>query len=308
MPGAVIINPISIGDISAATTISPGNSTSTPLGAGATFPGSFESVLGASTVTLIVFTDQDSASDGLVMEWSSDGVNIDETDKFSLEANKGKQFSFGVPAQYLRVTYTNNATTAQTVFRMQVIYHPFKVKSSSHRLIDTLNDNDDAELVKAIIAAKNANGVYKNLSSDALDRLLVSGSFYLSEPEPPPDSDKVTIDASSPIDVSGSETYEYTITNGKTFTLAAATIGAEGDPTEKGSKVEISYVDSGGTPHLIERVYITGFTVQIFPGTNEARDGTVMVGNGTTTKIRIVRFRFGGSTAEIDAIARGYEI
>lgn len=283
-------------------TISPGNSTSTPLGSNATFTGSWESTLGAATITMVVFADQDSATDGLVVEWSSDGVNVDEDDKFSIFTNKGKQFSFGPPSHYFRVKYTNGSV-AQSTFRLQCILRPFRTKPSSHRLIDNLNDNDDAELIKAIIAAKDPSGIYINLSADDTGKLNV----VTSQTVPPSTATPVTIAADTPLSVSTTSTTDYTITNGKTFRVLALTYGAEGDPNTKGSKVTVSYVDASSVEHVISRVYFEGFTGQILPDTDKARDGTTLTGNGTTTKIRVVRTRLGGSALEIDAVVRGYE-
>jgi len=141
---------------------------------------------------------------------------------------------------------------------------------------------------------------------DFKHRLAIEGKVSVSAPTAPPAATSVSIPADTPLDVSNTETTEWTIPNGVTFTLSQITYGAEGDPNEKGSKITVYYVDSGGTPHVIDRAYFTGFSGQIFPDTSEARDGTSMTGNGTSTLIRIVRERLGGATLEIDCVARGY--
>lgn len=307
MPAVIVANPISIGNISDAKLISAGNSTNTPLGASATFTGTFESTMGASALTILIFQDQNSAVDGLVVEWSSNGVDVDETDKFTLSANKGKQFSFGIPGQYFRIKYTND-TTPQSVFRMQTILHPFPMKPSSHRLSDNLDDNDDAELVKAIIAAKSPSGEYLNLTTNEFGQLQIVGTVSLAAPPPPLASTPVAIENATPLSTTGTTTVDYTITNGTTFTLSSVSLGVEGDPTEKGTKLEVFYVDSGGTPHIIERIYAAGFTVEKFPNTNRARNGTLMVGNGVNTLIRVIRTRLSGGSLEVDGLVRGYEL
>jgi hypothetical protein len=106
--------------------------------------------------------------------------------------------------------------------------------------------------------------------------------------------------------VASTHTTNFLIPNGVTFNMTQITFGAEGDPNEKGSKATVSYVDSGGIEHIVERLYFTGFTAQIFPDTDKARDGTTMSGNGTTTYIRILRERLGGAALEIDCVVRGY--
>lgn len=144
---------------------------------------------------------------------------------------------------------------------------------------------------------------------DDLRRLAIQGKISISAPTPPAAATPVSIAADTPLDVTGTETTDFEITTGETFTIQQITAGAEGDPTEKGAVIRVSYLDSGGTSHIIEQIYLTGQTVQIFPDTSEARDGTALVGfagagNGT---IRIEREQFGGGTRELDVVLRGFE-
>lgn len=143
-------------------------------------------------------------------------------------------------------------------------------------------------------------------TEDGRNRVEVSGKFTLTPPEPPAATTPVTIDGGNPLDLSGTDTEDWIIPNGETFTFTQLIAGAEGDPTEKGSKVEVRYVDSSSVEHLISRVYITGFTTEIYPQTSQARDGTALTGDGVTTAIRIYREHFGGGTRELDAVVRGY--
>lgn len=50
------------------------NSTTTPLGAGATFTGEWEDTLDYGTMVIGIISDQDSATDGLKIEYSADGI------------------------------------------------------------------------------------------------------------------------------------------------------------------------------------------------------------------------------------------
>jgi hypothetical protein len=141
---------------------------------------------------------------------------------------------------------------------------------------------------------------------DGKHRLSVEGKVSISVPPTPPAATAVTISADNPLDVSSTHTTNFLIPSGVTFNMTQITFGAEGDPNEKGSKATVSYVDSGSVVHIVERLYFTGFTAQIFPDTDKARDGTLMLGNGTTTYIRILRERLGGAALEIDCVVRGY--
>ena len=145
--------------------VSSVNSSTTPLAANATFYGTFEDTLGYSGISILVGADAATITDGFHIEWSADGVEDVDHDFFSLSSGTAKQFTFGVPARYFRIHFVNGST-AQTEFTMQTIFHTFNSKPSSHRLIDNLNDQDDAELVKAIVAAKDDDdGTYTNLTT-----------------------------------------------------------------------------------------------------------------------------------------------
>lgn len=70
------------------------NSTATPLGAGIAFTGPWEDVLQYADVRLSVFSNVASATDGLQLQYSSDGVNTDSADAFTTTAGVGKLISF----------------------------------------------------------------------------------------------------------------------------------------------------------------------------------------------------------------------
>lgn len=174
-----------------------------------------------------------------------------------------------------------------------------------------LSDGTDLALIESNGAIRigiygNGGTVPVDVSLDGTDgkyRLEIVGKVSVSAPPAPPASTPVSIDASSPLSVTTTSTTTYVIPNGETLTITSITAGAEGDPNERGSKVEVFYYD--GTERIIERIYLTGQTVPLFPDTAEARDGTALVGNGVH-EIRVRRTRLGGSSVEIDAVIRGY--
>lgn len=148
---------------------------------------------------------------------------------------------------------------------------------------------------------------------DEVDQCLrqsVSGKMSIVAPEPPPNVAQIVIDASTPLELGGAESPNdtvHTIAAGKTFHLQSMKSGAQGDPTEGGSRVDAIYVDSVGVEHLIDRDYISAFTVPVNPNTSIARDGTSMVGNGVDTKIIIRRIRLSNGKLEVDSVAKGFE-
>jgi hypothetical protein len=151
-------------------------------------------------------------------------------------------------------------------------------------------------------------GDYAGLLVNSEGALHIVGKVSTGPPPTPPATTAVLIDASSPLSIGGGTSPDdttYTIPNGQTFTLQSLQAGSEGDSTESGSRVEVWY-DDGTTEHLVTREYVSGFTVEIFPDTNEARDGTVMTGDGSTKLIIVRRERLSGGALEIDAVAKGY--
>ena len=153
--------------------ISTGNSTEVPLGADEEFIGDWEESYFFSGVTLLVRADQASADDGLVLEYSVDGTTADDDDVISIPADNGKFFAFPLEGRYFRIRYLNGSV-AQSVFRLQTIYHQIPSKPSSHTLKSVLVDDDDAELVKAVISGRSSDGLFRNATVTTAGQLLVS--------------------------------------------------------------------------------------------------------------------------------------
>lgn len=147
--------------------VDSGNSTADTLDPNETFIGAAIDATNYGIAYVTVFSDVASAVDGLAAEQSSDGVNWDNIDEFNVVANTGKTFSFQAAAQFFRVVYTNGAV-AQSVFRLQTVFKGTMGKPSSHRIQDSISDDDDAELVKAVITARdNVSGTFVNITSTA---------------------------------------------------------------------------------------------------------------------------------------------
>ena len=98
----------------------------------------------------------------------------------------------------------------------------------------------------------------------------------------------------------------YVIPNGDTLTLLYAVVGAQGDPNERGSQIELIY-DANGTLHLVERYYASVASRPYEIQRSTARDGTTMIGNaGGTNRLIIRRTRLSGGAGRIDVSLRGY--
>lgn len=151
-------------------TISPGhvstvNSTAEVLDPDEVFTGKWEEVTNVGIISMSVKASHASAEDGLCVEFSPDAINPDNDDAYTIAADTGKTFSFQASAKYFRVVYTNGGTL-QTYFRLQSVLKPYYVKPSSHRIADSISDQDDAELMKAVLTAKDdLTALFENITS-----------------------------------------------------------------------------------------------------------------------------------------------
>lgn len=165
------------GDVNATQTnqsiVDAGNSSITPLIGGATFTGAWTETTNYTNISIAVAPNVASATNGLVLQWSMDGATVDDTDVFTIAANAKKQFTFGVTHKYFRVVYTNGAT-GQTTFRLQTMLHTGAPKPSSHRIQDTIVDDDDGELGISVLKLRTAQNNY--VSGAATN----SGNFKVS--------------------------------------------------------------------------------------------------------------------------------
>lgn len=153
--------------------ISEINSTDTILTAGSTFTGVAEDIKDQGVIQCAVYSDVDSATNGLVFQFSTDGTNWDHTDTYTLVGGTGKTYSLQPIARYFRIFYTNGASN-QAAFRLQTTYKPVYVKPSSHRVGDLISSEDDAELVKSVLAAQKPGGDFTPIDATAGGNLKVS--------------------------------------------------------------------------------------------------------------------------------------
>lgn len=145
--------------------ISTDNSTSETLLADDFFLGEWEGIENFGSITVTMKASHASAENGFLIEFSSDGVNIDSDDQYSIAAGAGKLFNFPAPTMYYRIKYTNGGDD-QTYFRLQTKLSQTYVKPSSHRLSDSVVGDDDSELVKSIISGESVlSALFENITT-----------------------------------------------------------------------------------------------------------------------------------------------
>jgi len=177
-------------------TIDSNNSTSTPLGIDGVFTGVATETLDYGIIYVSVHSDVGSATDGLNIQQSMDGIDWHFGDVFTIVDGSSKTFSINPHARYYRIVYTNGGV-AQTHFELQSILKSTG-KPSTHRIQDSIKTDDDAELVKSVITGETPNNGFVNFgatrqgnfkvaiqeygdtqSIDAFDRLRISEPFTI---------------------------------------------------------------------------------------------------------------------------------
>jgi hypothetical protein len=100
---------------------STANASTTPLGSGATFTGTWEDTRDYNIVSVSVFANQNSASSGWKLQWSSDASNVDVEDLYTVTASTGQSQTSVNKARYFRTVYINGGS-AQATFRLATVF------------------------------------------------------------------------------------------------------------------------------------------------------------------------------------------
>lgn len=133
-----------------------GNSTSTPLSAGATFTGSWTDSLGYATLVVSCKTDQ---AGSLFVDFSTDASNADSTLTYSVAASTNELHRLTITKRYFRVRFTNTAGSAQTYLRLQLLVGNHPLLTSS--LNSTITSDADSIITRSIIYGQDDGGNFR---------------------------------------------------------------------------------------------------------------------------------------------------
>lgn len=134
-----------------------GNSSTTPLGANATFTGDAIEIKDYSAINVAAFSDVSSATDGLKMQFSPDGINWDHQHSFSVIGNIGVSYAQSAELRYFRIVYVNDSSP-QTLFRLTTILKPSNVSPSRYTVGQQLQSGQMADVTKSIIWGLSSSG------------------------------------------------------------------------------------------------------------------------------------------------------
>lgn len=145
------------GKLQAEGVVDPGNSSVTPLGANGVFTGAAFEITRYAAINVCVASDVASATNGVKVELSEDGVNWDHSHSTTYSAATGVGYIFNAEFKYARIVYTNSAA-AQTYFRLQTIFKTQPVKQSLYTISQSVTGNMFAELGKNVIIGETTGG------------------------------------------------------------------------------------------------------------------------------------------------------
>lgn len=169
--GSISIENLSVSFESVVSTL---NSRTTPLAADEVFTGAWEDVLSYAAITAAISTDAASATNGAVIQFSADGVNVTTYRYSTVPAGAPGFFVITPEARYFRIVYTNGPV-AQTVLSVQVGYQ-FNAPSVPQGLAGgQLTDLSVVGVVRSVLSARHGSGAYLPLSYGASGGLVVEG-------------------------------------------------------------------------------------------------------------------------------------
>jgi hypothetical protein len=135
-----------------------GNTTAVALGAGGVFTGTWKDGTNWSAFQLGVFSNQASATNGVNVQFSYDGVTVHHNHYYTYAGgSSGIGYAFPVEFRYFRVVYTNNSV-AQATFRLITVLKANSIQPSQYRLINALSDETQASVTRSLIFGKTTGG------------------------------------------------------------------------------------------------------------------------------------------------------
>lgn len=185
------------GKLQANGVLDTGNTSTTLLGIGGNFTGTWVDITKYNSIIVGLKADVASATDGFKFEYSNDGVTVQHTHIYTYTAVDGIDYNFSSGFKYARVNYTNGAV-AQTVFSVSTILKSSAVMPSSYRLAQTLSDQFSALITRGVIVGKSTagGGTYVDVKVNPSGALAadVTGSVSVSNfPATQPVSGSVSV-------------------------------------------------------------------------------------------------------------------
>jgi len=158
------------------------NTTTTPLGAGATFTGIGTDILGYAQININYYADQDADADGIEFQFSHNNVDwFKGTPEYNYQTGQYRTFQLGIYGRYFRVVYTNGVT-AQSEISIETLLLTKISHVSVHRVDSSITDDRSVQVVKSINTARQPDGDYINAKADGIAVDIDNNSIKTSSP------------------------------------------------------------------------------------------------------------------------------
>ena len=267
--------------------ISTDNSTTSLLGAGASFTGVSEDV--SNYTTIAVAFNASAKSDGtLYFEVSQDNVNFISIPFSIPDASIQTPKIWNVVEKYYRLKYTNGATPQSGTFQLQTKYSNGQELGLLTAADQELTAETSVQATKSIITGQNKAGEYKSGVVDSEGHIKVHlhdpttafGEIKVAEETP-------IIQSKFPYNIN-SRLFNVTELNGGTVTQADSMAIVRTNVTANGtaiieSKKAIKYEPGKGVIAKFTSVFTTGVADnKQYIGIGDALDGFFVGFNGTT--------------------------
>ena len=138
-------------------TVSSGNSSVIPLDANEVFTGDWVDLKDFNAISVGVYSDVASATNGLRAEYSHDASTVHHVHVFTYAGTNGTGYNFTSEFRYFRLKYTNGGTD-QAVFNLVSILKQTALFPSSYRISTTLTDETQSIITKSLISGKTTGG------------------------------------------------------------------------------------------------------------------------------------------------------
>jgi len=274
------------------------NTTTNLLLADEIFTGEWQEHLNYQEINISISTDVDSAEDGLAVQWSSDGVTVEDTDKFNIYANAGTNYTPNPAFRYVRLVYTNGSSD-QSFFSLMTILRKQMTGGSFHRIDSTLKDDSDGRLVLSVPKLRTAQNTYVSQSATNSGNVKTS----IEELESQVSSNNNTQLNTSPHTVDEFGNYTH-ILGDNIFKGALITIPPEHHEIHCGDSYEMSYIadlSNGGVLNILIIVPNEGLS-ETNPGDSQGVKQYHLKGTVTTEAEATIEF-FEGTTVSANGTA-----
>ena len=160
--------------------VSVGNSTTTTLLKGQTFPGTVEDVSQYASLSVSFYVKPITATGNIFVQFSATSspfypISNTITQVTSVNAS-GFTLDTTMTARYLKVSYVNDSANDQTEFSIQSIYHPqARIAVKTTRAAEVMTDFTDTINTRSMIIGKTlGGGIYEQVATNGENSMTVT--------------------------------------------------------------------------------------------------------------------------------------